>query len=53
MKAFEANTSLVVKVIDDTEENDSARPIFLHLQGLLTPYRSPEREQIPARDRDL
>ena len=47
MKTFEANTSLVVKVVDDTEETDSARPIFLHLQGLLTRIDHPSGSRSP------
>jgi hypothetical protein len=41
LKAFEAKMSLVVKVVYDTVETDSVRPIFLHRQGILTPSRSP------------
>ena len=52
MKPFEARTSLVVTVVYDAEETDCVRPIFLHRQGILTPSRSPEREEVPARDRD-
>jgi hypothetical protein len=53
LEAFEANTSLVVTVVYDAEESDCVRPRFLHRQGLLTPSRSSEREEIPARYWDL
>jgi hypothetical protein len=52
VKAFEANTSLVVTVVYNAEESDGVWPSVLHRQGLLTPSRSPEREEVPARDRD-
>jgi hypothetical protein len=53
VKAVEANTSGVVTVIYDAEESDGVRSSFLHRQGVLTPYQSPEQEEVSARDRGL